>query len=331
MRMYRTYKVLLAAAVTLLPAASCVREEVPVQTGGVTLRLSLGEVLTKADEPDLLVAMVSRNGNVVARYPGATSSCLSMEADAEGLAESVVEFNSVTAGTYSVYALANTAGLDPATRSAFLSAGTRQAIEAVTVLPAPGSPSYAGGAMPLSAKGSVTVNAGHNGQVLLDLQRVFARVSISFKNETGGEITLSDCEVTLKAMNPGNGYLFFRETDTVGGSGDLVISRSGDIVIGNATSSDYALLSELTFPSEAPLQPRGRRYLCDIAFRIGSTPHLFEDLPVHDRRSADIPRVGRNQHLKIETRISKKEDEEDVTFFFDVVDWVDKPQYIEFN
>ena len=133
-----------------------------------------GGIARNGEDPDLMIALVNRSGRVIARYPG-DGDLLSVEST-----NSTVEFQDINAGTYTVYAVANAQGLEAATRSAFASATTSSEIEDVLVLPSDGSASFLGGRMPLSAKGSVTVNAGGNGQVNLDLLRVFARVSLSF-------------------------------------------------------------------------------------------------------------------------------------------------------
>ena len=106
-----------------------------------------------------------------------------------------------------------------------------------------------------------------------------------------------------------------------------------EVAIENLQSSDYANLSALVFPSKAPAHRPGYRYLCTIRFTVGGEEYEFTDLPVHDRRSADIQAVSRNQHLMIETRIGKKiEDKFLVSFHFEVNDWVyEEPSFVWFH
>ena len=98
------------------------------------------------------------------------------------------------------------------------------------------------------------------------------------------------------------------------------------------------------FPSVAPARQVGSRYLCTITFRItksGQTynsvddqtydEYSFPDLPVHDSRSSDILYLGRNQHLKIETRITKQASLHDYSFNFEVQDWDPKYNYLTFD
>lgn len=344
MMSFRPY-LLLSVALVLLTGVSCTREEVPGLPGRITLTLNTAEEETKAgdgvvedgggiarngEDPDLMIALVSRSGRVIARYPG-DGDLLSVEST-----NSTVEFQDINAGTYTVYAVANAQGLEAATRSAFASATTSSEIEDVLVLPSDGSASFLGGRMPLSAKGSVTVNAGGNGQVNLDLLRVFARVSLSFFNETGEELTVSDCTVSIEKMSPFNGYLFGgRSADYVSTPtpAALVLSHASAVTMADQSSTSFQNLSQLVFPSRAPAHPPGYRYLCAISFTAGGKQYSFQDLPVHDRRSADIQTVGRNQHLKIETRIGKKtEDENVVSFYFEVGDWQhDKEAFVWFH
>ena len=315
----RSY-LLLSSALVLLTALSCTRETVPGAAGSLTICLETAEMETKAGGDALQIAVVNASGRVVARYPEGGSL----------VAESTVAFQNISSGTYTVYAVQASTPV-----AAFSSASTASALEALMASATDGAPVYAEGGIPMSAKGTVRVNAGGNGQVNLDLQRVCARVSLSFVNETGETITLSGCTVTLEQMNPQNGYLFGRAADYLTGStpADLTLSHAGAISIEDMGRSDFARLSALVFPSRAPAHRPGYRYLCSTSFTIGDTQYAFTDLPVHDRRSADIQAVGRNQHLKIETRIGRKIEEEYlVSFHFEVADWViEDPSFVWFH
>lgn len=320
MMRFRSY-LLLSSALILLTALSCTREEVPGVPGSLTISLDTAEMQTKAGEgQQLQIAVANANGNVIVRYPGGGTL----------VNASTVEFQNINPGTYTVYAVQSS---NPV--AAFSTATTTSALEALMASTTDGDPAYADGDIPMSAKGTVRVNAGGNGQVNLDLLRVCARVSLSFMNETGEAITVSNCAVVLEQMNPQNGYLFGRTADYLSGTtpANLRLSHSEDVTIANLGTSDYANLSALVFPSRAPAHRPGYRYLCSIYFTIGDTSYAFTDLPVHDRRSADIQAVGRNQHLKIETRIGKKIEEEYlVSFHFEVADWViENPSFVWFH
>ena len=306
----------LVAAACLLPGVSCTREEVPGTPGTITISLETLEMETKAGEGSLLIAVANYSGTVVAKYP----------ATGELIAESTVEFHNINPGTYTVYAVKDA---DAATATAFSGAATASALDAITLS------SFSELAIPMAAKGSVSVNAGGNGQVNLALERVCARVSLSFLNETGEAISVSNCSVTLEKMNPAGGYLIGRDADYISGvtPPDLMLSHPGAVAIENLQSSDYSNLSALVFPSKAPAHRPGYRYLCTIRFTVGGEEYEFTDLPVHDRRSADIQSVKRNQHLMIETRIGKKiEDKFLVSFHFEVTDWVyEEPSFVWFH
>jgi hypothetical protein len=317
----RSYLLLLSSALILLTALSCTREAVPGVPGSITISVETAEMETKAGEgQQLQIAVVNAGGSVIARYPG----------DGSLVAASTVEFQNINPGNYTVYAVQSNGIM-----AAFASASTASALEGLMASASDGDPSYADDDIPMSAVGSVRVNTGGTGQVNLSLQRVCARVSLSFVNETGEAIAVSNCVVTLEQMNPQNGFLFGRTADFLTGStpDDLVLSHAATVPIENLGSSDFANLSALVFPSRAPAHRPGYRYLCSISFTVGGTDYAFTNLPVHDRRSADIQAVGRNQHLKIETRIGKKiEDEYLVSFHFEVADWViENPSFVWFH
>lgn len=119
---------------------------------------------------------------------------------------------------------------------------------------------------------------------------------------------------------------------------------AGPPVVDNRTLA--ALDEVLLFPSTAPWKTtpsKGYRYLCDISFRIptGETydpsddstyePKEYFNLPIHDSRSKDILSLSRNQFLQIETTISLKGAEFDVSFNFIVNDWVPKTEQVIFH
>lgn len=359
---------ILLAVLALFSGASCTIDE-PGNEGCITLTLSSASLETKAGngdvadgggfavnesgEPDVVVAIVDKNDNIVAWYPenygnyGAatitySSSCSTAHTASTPTTESTLLFTGPQKGTYTVYAVANTAGLSAVGSPALSSPTTGTELQALVLSVASGTPTFAT-AMPLSATGTLTVTGESNpaGQIDLSLKRVVARVSLIFKNLTGESLDLHACSITLKKMNPSRGYLFAPATDYVSGyDRDLVFN--GDIT---ELTDTKTLDPQLAFPSTAPQQNLGHRYLCDISFRIakaGKTynsgdpttyeSHSFEDLPVHDHRSADILALSRNQDLKIETTISKKSnDQKDISFNFVVAGWEKKEEYVIFH
>lgn len=352
--MNKVYTILLAA-LALLSGASCTLDEEPVSQGCITLTLSTSAVETKAGNgnpadgggilvnnvgaPDLVIAIVDRDDNIVAWYPGEHSSCASSHTASTPTTESIIVFSGLERSTYTVFAVANTAGLSVVERTALSSATTLTDLQNLLLSVASGTPTFPG-AMPLSASGTlvVTGNTGEeSGQIELNLKRVVARVSMIFKNLTESALNLDNCTVTLHTINPSKGYLFERATDYVSGYDRDLQWPATNITVPVVDLQDpesvntYPLASMLVFPSTAPLQPTGRRYVCDISFAIGEENHSFSDLPVYDRRSADILALCRNQDLIIETTISQKGDVQDISFNFVVKGWDKKEEYVVFH
>lgn len=350
----------LLAALALLSGASCTLDEEPVGQGHITMTLSTADVETKAGngdvadgggivvngnlDPDLVIAIVDKNNNIVAWYPKGShvgsyqSSCISASET-----ESTIGFTGgLTKGTYTVFAVANTAGLSAMGNPALSSQTTLSGLQDLYLT---AIPTFSDNVpMPLSATGTlvVTGESGYeSGQVDLSLKRVVARVSLTFRNLTEEELVLNNCSVTLYKMNPSRGYLFAPATNDYysGNDGNLAFNAASVTVpVLNPENPEsvntYCLDPELVFPSIAPQQPTGRRYLCDIRFTLAgeAQPRSFTGLPVHDRRSADILALGRNQDLKIETTISKKgEDNHDITFNFIVSGWDKKEEFVWFH
>ncbi len=352
------------AALSLL-LLSCAKEQILPQ-GSVTIQFAtvtqLTKVVTPGDrdvldgggivvgsdgKPDVFIFIMDRTGAIVARYPdddpsaGVNSDCISTHTANTPDVQTSVRFRGLDKGTYTVFALANTEDLDSSVSTALSAAGTLDDLDGI-LLSVTGSalPSFAN-AMPLTAKGSVVVNSKGNGNVDLPMLRVVAKVGYSFKNLTGEDLALHECTVTLHEMNPSQGYLFQHSSDYVSGA-------DRNLVFNNATLEieDKALISNpsLVFPSIAPAQATGNRYLCDVTFRIvkdsctydaddPDTYHAysFRDMPVHDRRSSDIPSLERNQFLSIETSISRKKTEFDISFNFLVCGWTENEDEVFFH
>jgi hypothetical protein len=359
------------ATLAIVSGVSCARKEEPECRGRITLELSTVALETKAvtpgdgnladgggiavngsGEPDIVIAIADKNDDIVAWYPenygavpaGTTydSSCLTPHTASTPATESIINISGPEKGTYKVFAVANTTGLSAVGSPALSSATTLSDLQDL-VLAAIGDISFST-CMPLSAWGTLSVNSSGNGQIDLELKRVVARASLTFKNQTGEALKLYACSITIHDMNPSRGYLFSRTTDYVSGyDNDLEFNGDSPYLTvpvidpeDPASVNTYTLPSKLVFPSVAPAQSQGNRYLCDISFRIVKenktydagdpttyTQHDYYDLPVHDRRSADIQLLARNQDLKIETRINKRVDENDISFNFEVLCWTD--------
>ena len=365
MRSQLSALILLLAVLSLLVWTSCGHEEVPRAEGSIALTFSTAEPTTRAasgdpsdgggiavdanGDPDIVILIADRNGDFVAWYPddfrgamatGYTSDCITSHTASTPATQSTIYFTGPPRGTYSVFAIANTAGLSAAMRTSIAGAADMSALEAL-YLEVAGEPSF--DPMPLSATGSLSVNSSGNGQVNLDLLRMVSRVSLTFVNQTGdADIDIHACEVTIHAMNPYRGYIFPKATDYYSGyDHNLVITGADPLVFINNKST---LPVKQVLPSVAPAQLVGSRYLCDITFRITKdeqvylagndatyTEYTFPNLPVHDSRSTDIPYLKRNQHLKIETRITKRANEHDVSFNFEVASWTEREASVVFN
>lgn len=324
----RKVLILILFALTLCVGVGCSSKESPAESS-VVISFSTGEPFTRAGDGDardgsgifidgsgnldLFIAIVNFQGEVVATYPenqGKTEVLTKSETEVS------VRFKKITnSGEYTVYAIANTGGgVWGAPEEWNFTTGA--ALDALTFTVPTGSDTPAvNDRMPLSAKGTLSVNERLNGWVELELQRCVAKIGFKFKNETGEELTLTNCAVTLEKINPTQGYLFPRATDITGTVNDLNLISSS-LTIGSGETTDlYG--NQLVFPSIAPPRTVGSRYYCNISFKIGGVSKSFS-LPIHDKRSQDIPALSRNQYLQIETRINKGLD---ISFNFVVVDW----------
>lgn len=328
----------------LVAGVSCTEKDLQRESS-VTLTFSTGDVISRAGDgnasdgggivldgsgnPDLFIAIANYSGTIVARYLGADSATAELVSSSSTLIS--VRFKGISnSGDYSVYAVANTSGGvwgAPSSSSAWESITTATELDNLQFSALTGSdlPTVTD-RMPLSAKGTLHVNEGLNGQAELELLRCVAKVGFKFKNETGEALELTGCNVTLKEINPTQGYLFPRANDAAGTIRNLVLINSTLSLADGVLTSLYGNL--LVFPSIAPERAVGSRYYCDISFTVGGTPKTFTDLPVHDRQSQDILALGRNQYLQIETRINKGMD---ISFNFEVLDWREKEEVIIFH
>ena len=324
--------------------------------------------------PDLVIAIANADGDFVAWYPatgfwkvedgenpgdyidramaqGYSSNCATEHTASTNATTSTIFFSGPRRGSYTVFATANTAGLPSDIRTSLSRCGSITDLEALQLSVASGQPDY-NSCMPLSAKGALSVNSSGNGQVDLQLLRPVARVSFTFHNQTGDpDIEIHACQVTIGAMNPSRGYLIPRETnDYVTGYDRNLVLTAPEVLVFGTNSSDAATYRKATlpvmqvFPSTAPAQNIGSRYLCSVTFRVTNqgetyaannvstyTEYSFTNLPVHDNRSADIPYLRRNQHLQIVTRITKTAVEHDYSFNFEVQDWDEEENFLTFD
>lgn len=374
----RIYPAVLLAALFMV-CGSCDEKEPhgPVQ-GRVEVSITTGELHTKAPsgdpadgggiivdgttgKPDLAIAIANSGGSLVAWYPddffGAMSTDYSSECNTSltDATTSTVFFTGLVRanGPYTVYAVANTAGLPATSLTSLKACTTASQMEDLQLSVDSGQPAFEDGShnecMPITAKGTLTVLASGNGQVDLQLLRPVARISVTFKNETGdADLEVHACNVVIGDINPSRGYLFQRSPDEVSGYGrDIGMDApviAGDDKLRFDAQNKSVLDTVQVFPSVAPARLVGSRYLCTISFRITKSEktydagdattydeYTFPDLPIHDSRSSDILYLGRNQHLKIETRITKQASLHDYSFNFEVQDWDSKDNYMTFD
>lgn len=326
-------------------ASSCTQQhlEPPVGTGNIELNFTVGEPLTRAvtpgdgnvadgggiyrnneDVPDLKIFILGGT-NIVARYPGANSS-LTFVSDTKA----TVKFTGlVNNATYRVYAFANT-GSDLTVNGSpnWGDIETKDELDALVYTALAGdNPPSVGDRMPLSAKGTISVDSSGSGSVDLELLRSLAKIQVTFKNLTGSLLTLTNCNASITSINPTQGYVFQPAGDDFTGTRrPLTFSEQTleDITLEGTKS----LVPLVVFPSTAELQGGYRRYLCNISFSVGDDSYSFPNLPVHNSLSQDITSLGRNQFLKIEVRISKGQD---ISFNFVVANWEEKSESVTFD
>lgn len=314
-------------------------------------------------KPDLVI-LIANNipehedyGKIVMAYPtnGTIESSSSTEA--------VVKFNfgSKPAGSYTVYAFANTEGMwemttngsDTYSGATLTSLTTAAQVEALYFKAQPrntigweddgyeslpAAQQYDDGLviqnsrMPLSAKTSLTVSSGKNGEAYLELIRCAAKVTALIINNTGEAMDLAEYKHTVHGINPTSGYVLPHEIDYTGTAGNLLANPDVkydspvDIPIWEDSSQEY---DWYVFPSNGP-------YTICISFTLnkGSVDpekpektYTYTNLPVTDWRAVNIPALARNQHITVTTRISKGLT---VSFNFEVSDWIEHTSSVVF-
>ncbi len=377
MRM-RIYPAALLATLLLVCSSCDEKEPLGPPQGKVEVSITTGELPTRAPsgdpadgggiivdgttgKPDLVIAIANSGGSLVAWYPdgffGSMSNDYSSECNTTltDATTSTVFFTGLLRanGPYTVYAVANTAGLPSGVLNSLKACTTADQMNDFQLSVASGQPAFEDGShnecMPITAKGTLNVLASGNGHVDLQLLRPVARISVTFKNETGDDdLEVHACNVVIGDINPSRGYLFQRSPDEVTGYGrnigmDAPVISGDDKLIFDAQNKS-TLGTVQVFPSVAPPRQVGSRYLCTISFRITKNEqaynsgdsstydeYSFPDLPIHDSRSSDILYLSRNQHLKIETRITKQAGQHDYSFNFEVQNWDSKDNYMTFD
>ena len=364
----KKYPALFAFVLSVVALLSCNREE-PVTNGRIAISFSTGELLTRAvgngvvadgggiaidaGGPDIVVALADRTKTIVAWYPTSfPSTPLSNGYTSEVYGtptstESTVLISGPGRGTYTAYAIGNSKGLSETKLNALKAATTIDDLEAIEleVSGDPAVPTFLQSRMPITAKGSITVNQSGNGQADLELLRPVSRVELYFIDQTDEEtpLKLFELEVKIYKMNPTKGYLFPKDPDKGTGSLNNLVFIGDDLEL-SSNPTTPTITGKLVFPSTAPEQTLGNRYYCDISFRVEKknqtysssnsatyTSYEYEGLPIHDYRSDDLQFLKRNQLLKINTRITKRGAEHDVSFWFEVASWVSRTETIEFN
>ncbi len=285
-------------------------------------------------------------------------------------------FTAGQVGSYSVFAVANKGGSGGTINIPDLSSisSISELNDLIIDLNAADASPEVGGRMPLSAMGTLNVAQGlygkFNGLLELEMLRCVAKVQLSFINLTGAALDLHNCQIKFKDMDTRQAWLFQRDPDFVE-RGDSNTDGKDDNYRDYDTSTTAAIANLiqfpaadnpattdvdervkdafdsplLFFPSIAPMQSvpsAGKRYLCDISFRIKKASaenydpdnsstyeeKTFTDLPIHNRYSQDILALSRNQYLQIETTISKGGN---VSFNFIVNNWTPHNPKVIFN
>ncbi len=360
--------VLAAILMLLVSLASCRREEA-VKDGCITISFSTGAFETKAGDgvvadgggiaidagvPNIVVALVDKLDNIIAWYPSYFPDTDPSDPFTSELigdpssTQNTIQISGPGRGTYTVYAVANYTGLSASALAALKAATEKDDLEAIELVVSgtPAVPTFLNSRMPISAKGTLSVNVSGNGQVDLDLLRPVSLVELYFIDQTDGDdpLVLYDCSVTIYEMNPTSGYLFVRDPDKGSGSFDDLEFEGSNLTLSTAPTTP-TLGGTMVFPSTAPAQSLGNRYLCDISFNVKKSgavaydsgdsetynAYSYTGLPIHDYRSTDLQYLRRNQRLKVSTRITKRGSEHDVSFWFEVASWEERTETVEFN
>lgn len=351
----------LCTASALLLGASCTPQEQP--GGAVSVILSSGQPETRgaaevADgseiymnngDPDLILLLFNSEGTLVAKYPDSGSELMDSPtpsgSDLTVRITKTIGGDTLPGGEYTVYAIANTAGLWALTDGdeTNISAGELSSSSITTQTQAEALyfstlyPSTLGnGRLPLTAKTSLTVSEHGNGSAQLELKRCVAQVVVKLVNNYTKQLSLSNLSVTLRDLNASTGYLFPHNPDIPAGIvyADLVKEVSTVTLPDNTVAANEVYeFSSLAFPGAAP---QGT-YACDISFGVSQvgestlTPtrnFSFTGLPVHNNKGQDITNLTRNQRLTITVTINQGQM---LSFSFEVGEWTAKTETVTFD
>lgn len=369
MRM-KTVISIIAAAIVLLSGVSCTPQEQP--GGAVTVILSTGLPETRgaaevADgseiyldnngDPDLILLLFNSQGALVAKYPDPDHASV-MNTPTPSGGDMMIRISKTTsggtipAGDYTLYGIANTAGLWTMTdgSNTISASSITTKTQADNLYFSQSNPTLQASRLPLTSKTTVTVSANGNGSAELVMRRCVAQVVVRVVNNYGAVLTLGSCRAldpntgdpinnqflpffSLHELNASTGYLFQHSPDQPASVvySDLVNSTvPASLEDNTAQNSNIYEYSSLVFPGTGS-------YLCDIAFavtHVGASEldpareFRFTDLPVHNNRGEDITSISRNQRLTITVTISQGQM---LSFSFDVGDWTEKTETVSFD
>lgn len=352
---------IIPALLVLLSGISCSRQE--PAASGITLTLSSGLPETRGATPQEtsanvmdgkeiffddsgnpdLVLLLFDGDNLVAKYPGTTSTEILTSPTPTGQDLRVriardLNGNMLSAGTYSIYALANTKGLwgDPAIESIM----TKTAADALVFSIRPTA--LKEDRMPLSAIGTVDVNSSGNGAAELNLLRPVGKVIVRFVNNYGKTLTLSPFSLTLRNMSASSGYLFLHAPNDIPGGVTYENLTKTVSSPESLTLPDYRDQGEvyeytsLVYPGVAGNLSAGD-FTCDLSFsitQVGTTPLAtpegfdFAKLSILNKRGEDVTSIARNQQLTITVNISQGKM---LSFSFEVGAWGQNTELVTFD
>lgn len=309
---------------------------------------------------DLIILIANSAGDIVITYPDSERPGIpygTIENQTAVEATLKFDFSTLAAGPYTVYAFGNTSGLWPMTDGTnnYADGAALKSIETADIVDAlrfqdqerntigweddhfndPGVKTcddglvVLNGRIPVSAKASLTVSSGKNGEAYLELLRCVAKVTAIIKNNTTYSLDLVHYRHTVHDINPSSGYVIPRESDDFcGTAGNLLqypekkyspipYANPEDVPpihISTVGSEEY---SWYVFPSQGP-------YKICIGFSEDTSGelvnHTYTKLPITNWRQQNIPELKRNQHMIVTTRLSEGKT---VSFNFTVNDWDD--------
>lgn len=357
-------RLLLAAILALSSWISCIDPE--REEGDVTIRFTTGglqHTKSVADSvadgrhlyadnngvPDLIILIAAGDGSIVKRYDGAyplrSQGVLESETLTDTEAAVSFNFSGDTAGVYRVYAFGNTRGLwsmttdgentisaDDLSNASVISSADQLEALAFRPLALNTDPTRQNGRLPLSAKGTLEVKSNKNGDAHLELLRCVSKVTARIINNTGAAMELYNYNHKVYGICPDRGYVLPHDPDAPGGTNTGYLEADPCTKYGNPDfyvpissegSQDY---DWYVFPSTGP-------YTIDVTFTLfkgeeNEHTYTYNGLAVTNWKAENIPALRRNQHLIVETRISKGLT---VSFNFIVADWVQREESVQFD